>query len=350
MLDCDCMSRSEINAPERGDLCLRSGWDRPREDALRPSHLMVASLALVAPAAAQSAQKPIEIIVPFAPGASADGIARLIGNDLARHLARNVLIENKAGAGGTLGLELLAKAMPDGNTLAIGAPGALLIAPNLPGATFQPLRALTPVAKLIDIPLVIVANPATGPKSVAEMLARAKRDPKGLSYGSTGVNSGQHLAMELLKKVTGANLVHVPYRGSTPAVTDVLGGQIPVASVDLTSALPFLRAGHLIALGVPSQRRTSIAPDIPTIAEAGVPGYASAPGFLGLFAPAGAPEPTIKQLTHAVAAYLRTPDAHAKVRGLAAEVAYLDDMAFTQFLAVQSARWKDLIAGLPPAK
>ncbi|HEY1544639.1 MAG TPA: tripartite tricarboxylate transporter substrate binding protein [Xanthobacteraceae bacterium] len=321
---------------------------------MRQSHLVAllipASLAFATPIAAQVVQKPLAIIVPFAPGASADGIARLVGNDLAAHLARNVVIENKAGAGGTLGLELLAKAMPDGDTLAIGAPGALLIAPNLPGATFQPLRALMPVAKLIDIPLVVVANPVTGPKSIAEMLARAKRDPNGLSYGSTGVNSGQHLAMELLKKVTGANLVHVPYRGSTPAVTDVLGGQIPVACVDLTSALPFIRAGRLIALGVPSDTRTSTAPDIPTIAEAGVPGYASAPGFLGLFAPAGTPEPTIKRLTHAVAAYLKTPDAHAKVTGLAAEVAYLDDVAFAQLLAAQSARWKDLIAGLPPAK
>jgi tripartite-type tricarboxylate transporter receptor subunit TctC len=307
-------------------------------------------LAMAAPAAAQTIQMPIEIIVPFAPGASADGIARLVGNDLAARLGRNVVIENKAGAGGMLGLELLAKAAPDGNTLAIGAPGALVIGPNLPGATFQPLRALVPVAKLIDIPIVVVANPASGPKSIAEMLARAKSDPKGLSYGSTGVNSGQHLAMELLKKVTGANLVHVPYRGSTPAVTDVLGGQIPVASVDLTSALPFIRAGRLIALGVPSETRTSLAPDIPTIAEAGVPGYAGAPGFLGLFAPAGTPEPAIKRITHAVAAYLKTPEAQEKVRGLAAEVAYQDDVAFADFLATQSARWKDLLADLPPAK
>ncbi len=315
-----------------------------------PVLLVLAPLALAAPAAAQTMQKPIEIIVPFAPGASADGIARLVGNDLAARLMRNVVIESKAGAGGTLGLELLAKAAADGNTLAIGAPGALVIAPNLPGATFQPLRALAPVARLIDIPIVVVANPASGPKTIAEMLARAKSDPKGLSYGSTGVNSGQHLAMELLKKVTGANLVHVPYRGSTPAVTDVLGGQIPVASVDLTSALPFIRAGRLVALGVPSQTRTSLAPDIPTIAEAGVPGYASAPGFLGLFAPAGTPEPAIKRITHAVAAYLATPEAQEKVHGLAAEVAYQDDVAFGKFLAAQSARWKDLLAGLPAAK
>jgi tripartite-type tricarboxylate transporter receptor subunit TctC len=307
-------------------------------------------LVFAAPAGAQIASRPIQIIVPFAPGASADGIARLVGNDLAIRLTRTVVIESKAGAGGTLGLELLAKAAPDGDTLAIGAPGALVIAPNLPGATFQPLRALTPVARLIDIPIVVVANPASGPKTIAEMLARAKSDPRGLSYGSTGVNSGQHLAMELLKKVTGANLVHVPYRGSTPAVTDVLGGQIPVASVDLTSALPFIRAGRLVALGVPSEARTSLAPDIPTIAEAGVPGYASAPGFLGLFAPAGTPEPAIKHVTHAVAAYLATPEAHERIRGLAAEVAYQDDVAFAQFLATQSARWKDLLAGLPPAK
>jgi tripartite-type tricarboxylate transporter receptor subunit TctC len=309
--------------------------------------LFVAALALAAPAAAQTGQRPIQIIVPFAPGASSDGIARLIGNDLARRLGSPVVIESRPGAGGSTGLELLAKANPDGDTLAIGAPGALVIAPNLPGATFQPLRALAPVARLIDIPIVVVANPDSGPKTITEMLARAKASPKGLSYGTTGVNSGQHLAMELLKKVTGANLVHVPYRGSTPAVTDVLGGQIPVASVDLTSALPYIRVGRLIALGVPSATRTSLAPEIPTIAEAGVPGYASSPGFLGLFAPAGTPAPAIARLSRAVGAYVATPDAREKVRTLAAEVDYQDSAAFAAFLAAESERWKALLAGLP---
>jgi tripartite-type tricarboxylate transporter receptor subunit TctC len=305
-------------------------------------------LAFAGPAAAQTSQKPIEIIVPFAPGASADGIARLIGQDLALRLGRPVTIENKAGAGGTLGLAALAKAPPDGDTLAVGATGALVISPNLPGAAgFDPLRELAPVAKLIEIPIVVVANPDSGPRTIAEMIARSKQSKSGLSYGSTGVNSGQHLVMEFLKKATGANLVHVPYRGSAPAVTDLLGGQIPLASVDLTSALPHIAAGRLIALGVPSAQRTSLAPDIPTIAEAGVPGFARAAGFIGLFAPAGTPRPVLRRLSVAIGETLATPDTRAKIRLLAAEAAYADNEAFAAFLATESARWKEALAAMP---
>src|SRR5262249_37555339 len=296
--------------------------------------LTFALLVLSGPAVAQT--KPLQIIVPFAPGASADGIARLIGNDLGVRLGRSIVIENKAGGGGTLGLTLLAKAPPDGDTLSIGATGALVINPNLPGgATFDPLRELTPVAKLIEIPIVVVANPDAGPKTIPELIARAKASPNGLSYGSTGVNSGQHLVMEFLKRATGANLTHVPYRGSAPAVTDVLGGQIPVAAGDLTSALPPIRAGKPIALGVPSAKRTSLAPEIPTIAEAGVPGFERAPGFIGLLAPAGTPLAVVHSLSHEIGAILSTPDAQAKVRLLAAEVAYLEADAFAKFLAVE---------------
>jgi tripartite-type tricarboxylate transporter receptor subunit TctC len=305
-------------------------------------------LFLAGPALAQPSQKPMQIIVPFAPGASADGIARLIGNDLGMRLGRSVTIENKAGGGGSLGLTILAKAPPDGDTLAVAATGALVINPHLPGGTgFDPLRELAPVAKLIEIPIVVVANRDVGPKTIPELIARSKANPNGLSYGSTGVNSGQHLTMEFLKRATGANLTHVPYRGSAPAVTDLLGGQIPVASVDLTSALPHIQAGRLIALGVPSARRTSLAPDIPTIAEAGVPGFERAPGFIGLFAPAGTPTEIVKKLSREVGEILATPEARAKVRLLAADVAYADDAAFAAFLAAESARWKEALAALP---
>jgi tripartite-type tricarboxylate transporter receptor subunit TctC len=314
---------------------------------MRRTALILALLAFAGPAPAQSPQKPIEIIVPFAPGASADGIGRLIGQSLSLRLGRPVTIENKAGAGGTLGLAALAKAPPDGDTLAIGATGALVISPNLPGASFDPLRELAPVARLIEIPIVVVANPDTGPKTIAEMIVRSKQSPNGLSYGSTGVNSGQHLVMEFLKKATGAHLVHVPYRGSAPAVTDLLGGQIPLASVDLTSALPHIAAGRLIALGVPSPKRTSLAPDIPTIAEAGVPGFARAAGFIGLFAPAGTPRAVVRRLSVAIGETLATPDAQAKIRLLAAETAYADDETFATFLATESARWKEALAAMP---
>jgi tripartite-type tricarboxylate transporter receptor subunit TctC len=313
-------------------------------------NLLLAMLALSGSALAQPAQKPIQIIVPFAPGASADGISRLLATELGTRLNRQVIVENKPGAGGSLGLQLLAKAPPDGDTLAVGATGALVVSPHLPNpGSFDPLRELSPIAKLIEIPIVLVANPDTGPKTIKEMIERSKAAPGGLSYGSTGVHSGQHLAVELLKQKTGANLTHVPYRGSAPAVTDALGGQIPLASVDLTSAHPHIKGGKLIALGVTSAKRATIAPDIPTIAEGGVPGFARAPGFIGLFAPAGTPAPVVKQLSREVAAILATPEARAKILLLSVEPAYVDDVGFGRFLAAESAEWKDALKSLPPS-
>jgi len=309
--------------------------------------VIAAMLLWPALAAAQLSQKTMQIVVPFAPGASADGIGRIIATELSTRLGRQVLVENKPGAGGSLGLMAVAKAPPDGDTLAIAATGALVINPHLQNATaFDPLRDLVPIAKLIEIPIVLVANPASGPKSVVELIARAKAHPGGVSYGSTGVNSGQHLAMEMLKQATGANLVHVPYRGSAPAVTDVLGGQISVASVDLTSAYPHIQAGTLIALGLADEKRSALVPQIPTIAEQGVPGFGRPSGFIGLFAPAGTPAATIRKLTNEIRDSLATADVQARVRQLAVDVAYLDDATFARFLAAESAKWKQTIQSL----
>ncbi len=297
--------------------------------------VLLAALLLSASAAAQT-QKSMQIIVPFAPGASADGISRIVATELAARLNRQIVVENKPGAGGSLGLMTLAKAPADGDTLAVGATGALVIGPHMPNAPpLDPLRDLAPIAKLIDIPIVVVANPQSGPKSIAELIARAKQNPNGVSYGSTGVNSGQHLAMELLRQATGANLVHVPYRGSAPTVTDVLGGQITVACVDLTSAYPHIQSGGLLALGVTSSVRSALVPNVPTIAEAGVAGFGREGGFIGLFAPAGTPEAAIKRLSGEVKAILAVPDVQARVRQLAVDTAYLDDVAFARFLAAE---------------
>ena len=239
------------------------------------SRALPLALALACgPALAQTSQKPIQIIVPFAPGASADGAARIVANELGPRLNRQVVVENKAGAGGALGLQQVAKSAPDGDTLGVGATGALLLNPNLPSNPGPDLlRELAPVAKLIDVAIVLVANPTTGPKTIREVIERSKATPGGLAYGSTGTNTSQHLSVELLKQATGANLVHIPYRGSAPAVVDLLAGQIPLASVDLTSAYPHIQAGRLIALGLADSKRFPVTPEIPTIAEGGVPGF-----------------------------------------------------------------------------
>ncbi len=300
-------------------------------------------------ALAQTSQKPLQIISPFPPGGSADGIARILATELSTLLGRQVYVENKPGAGGTLGLQVLAAAPPDGDTLSVGATGGLVINPHVPGSSgFDPLQVLAPVAKLIDIPIVLVTNAKTGPLTVKELIDKSKATPGGLSFGTTGANSSQHLAVELLKKMTGANLVHVPYRGSAPAVTAVLGDQIPLASVDLTSAHAHIKAGTLRALGVTNTTRAKTAPDIPTIAEAGVPGFDGSAGFIGIFAPAGTPPDKIKQLSGAIAAIIAKPDVQAKIALLSVEPAYQDSNAFAKVLAAESAKWRDLMKSLPP--
>jgi tripartite-type tricarboxylate transporter receptor subunit TctC len=303
--------------------------------------------ALASGTALAQTQKSIQIIVPFAPGASADGAARIVANDLGPRLNRQVVVENKPGAGGSLGLQQLAKSAPDGDTLGVGATGALLLNPNLPSNPGPDvLRELAPVAKLIDVAIVLVANPVTGPKSVREMIERSKTTPGGLTYGSTGTNTSQHLSIELLKQATGAKLVHVPYRGSAPAVVDLLAGQIPLASVDLTSAYPHIQAGRLVALGLVDSKRFAVAPEIPTIAEGGVPGFGRASGFIGLFAPAGTPAPVVRKLSQEVAAILATPAAQTTARALTAATAYADEQAFARFLAGESTKWKQALASL----
>jgi tripartite-type tricarboxylate transporter receptor subunit TctC len=326
---------------------LRGGCAQARRRVVALVSLVLALPLASSPAPAQLSQKPMQIIVPFAPGASADGAARIVANELGPRLGRQVVVEHRAGAGGVLGLQMLAKSPPDGDTLGVGATGALLLNPNLPSNPGPDLlRELAPVAKLIEVALVLVANPSTGPKSVAEVIERSKATPAGLTYGSTGTNSSQHLSIELFKRATGANLVHAPYRGSAPAVVDVIAGQIPLASVDLTSAYPHIQAGRLRALGLIDGKRFAAAPEIATIAEGGVPGFGRASGFIGLFAPAGTPAPIIKKISHEVAAILATPGAQTTARTLTAAIAYEDDETFARFLAGESAKWKQALASL----
>jgi tripartite-type tricarboxylate transporter receptor subunit TctC len=310
--------------------------------------LALVLMALSGAAYAQSSQKPLQIIVPFAPGGSADGIARILSGELATKLGRQVYAENKPGAGGSLGLTILAKSPPDGDTIAIAATGALVINPHVPGSTgFDPVKELTAVAKLIDIPLVFVTNPQTGPKTIKELIDQSKAKPEGLSYGSTGVNSSQHLAVELFKKMTGANLTHIPYRGSGPAALAAVAGEVPMTSTDLTAAHENIKAGNLIALGVTSAKRWKSAPEFPTIAEEGVPGYDGPPSFIGVVAPLGTPPAVIRRLSSAIGEIVARPDIQDKIRGLSVEPGYTDEARFGAYVASESAKWKAIIGSLP---
>jgi tripartite-type tricarboxylate transporter receptor subunit TctC len=313
--------------------------------------LLLALLLLPAPALAQPSQKSIRIIVPFAPGASADGIARAISIDLGKRSGKSVVVENMTGAGGSQGLITLSKAPPDGDTLGVGASGALLINPHIAGSNAPDLlRDLMPVAKLIEVGIVVVANPKTGPKTIKELIERAKASPQGISYGSTGVNTGQHLTMEMLAAHTGANLVHIPYRGSAPAIVDLIAGQIPVASVDITSAYPHIVAGRAIALGMAEFKRSRAAPEIPTIGESGVMGFGRSGGFIGLFAPRATPPSVVKRISAEVKEILDSPAVLAALKPLTVSASYEDSDTFAKFLAAEAVQWKKTLQSLMLSK
>lgn len=266
---------------------------------------------------------------------------RALARDLTERVGQSIVVENNGGGGGVTGLQQLARAEPDGHTLGIGAAGAVVIIPLMPNAPAQwdPARDLLPVARIVDVPLVIVAHPGTGPKSIADLVSRAKASPEGLTYGSTGTNSGMHLAVEHLAFRTGAKLVHVSYRGSAPAVQDAVAGQVPFVAVDLTSALPLIRAGTVTGLAVIAQKRLSFAPDVPSMGELGFGDVASAP-FLGLFAPAGTPSPIVTTLAGHVREIVAKPEFQKQMANVALEPAYLDSAQFAKFLDDDRARWR----------
>ncbi|WP_159450403.1 Bug family tripartite tricarboxylate transporter substrate binding protein [Bradyrhizobium mercantei] len=283
------------------------------------------------------------IIVPFSPGASSDGIARMVGNYLSDNMKLTIVVDNRVGGGGAVGLMAVSRAGADGATIGIGATGAVVINPHVSGApAFDPLKQLTTLAKLVDIPLVLVASPSSGLRTINDVVAKSKETSGGLSFGSTGVNSSQHLSIEVLKQMTGANLTHVPYRGSAPAATDLIGGQLPLACVDLTSVVEQIKAGNLVPIGVTAAKRYSIAPDIPTFAEQGLKGF-DVPAWLGMFGPAGLSGDVVERYSEALGKAMSDADVAARAERLACQPAFLGPKEFASFLKEQSEKMKPLV-------
>ncbi|MEJ8815844.1 tripartite tricarboxylate transporter substrate binding protein [Variovorax ureilyticus] len=288
--------------------------------------------------------KPVTIVAPFAAGGSADGIARVVARELGQVLGQPVVVDNKPGAGGATGLILVANAKPDGYTIGMGATGAIVIGPHLPDAPpLNPAKQLQPLAKLADIPLVLVSGANSGYGNLQSLLNAAKAAE--VPMANAGQYTAHHLSAELLASTTKTRLPAVPYRGSAPAVTDVIGGQVPVAMVDLTSVAGHLKAGTVKALGVTSPNRSKLAPEIPSISEA-VPGYA-APAWMGLFAPRGVPTDVSDKLAKGIQTVLEKPEVQTQILNLSAEPAYLGPKPFATFIEAESKRWATVIASLP---
>jgi len=266
-----------------------------------------AALVLCASAHGQYPNKPIRLIVPFAPGGVTDTSGRIVAEALSRRLGQPIVVENKAGASGNIGTQQVAASPPDGYTLVLGFDGTLVINPHVfANFPIDVTKDLEPVGKIGDATLIIVAHPSFPAKTLSDLIAYSKTQPNGVAYGTSGVGGTPHIAGELLKQRTGANLTHIPYKGGGQAMTDALGGNVPLVYTAVAGALPHIKAGRLVPVAVSSSRRTPSLPDVPTFIEAGVPDFESS-SWVAILAPARTPRPIVEKLNRELNAVLTDP-------------------------------------------
>ena len=313
---------------------------------MRMLALATAALAAlaVAPVAAQAPypDHAVRILVPFPPGGPADALARIAADEMARSFGQPVVVENRPGAGGNIGMELGAKAPPDGYTLTLAPTGNLTVAPHLYAKLpYDPAKDYAPITVIAAVPNILIVNPRVPARSLAELIALAKARPGTLNYASPGNGSGPHLAGELFKRMAGIDIVHVPYNGVGPAMTAVLAGDVQLFFAQSSAALQQIKAGKVIALGVASPKRIAAAPDIPTIAESGLPGF-DVVSWYALVAPAGTPPAIVAKVQTTVATALAKPDVKEKLAGLGAEPVGNTPAEFAAMQRAESARWQKL--------
>lgn len=304
--------------------------------------LLLAALLAACAQAQDYPSKPIRFIVPFPPGGSSDLIVRAIAPRMAERMGQPVLVENRPGAGGMIGVEMVAKASPDGYLIGLAAAGALSSNISLyPSMPYHPERDLAPVSMLAMTPFFLVAHPSQ-PSSLKELLDNARASPGAIAYGYGGNGSTMHLAGELLNMMAGVKLQPVPYKGSGPVSTDVLGGQVPIGVVDVPSAIAHVRAGKMRALAVTSRRRIAAAPEVPTFEEAGVPGY-EAIGWFGAVAPANTPADIVDRLNREIAAALSVPEIRQRALDAGAEPFTNTPQEFAAMIREETRKWAQVI-------
>jgi len=308
--------------------------------------LLAPVLALTAePAYAQASavkpgypNRPIRMVLPFPPGGATDIMARRIGQKMSERWGHQVLIDNRAGAGGNIAAEIVAKSAPDGYTLLFAASAQLAINPSLYSKIpFDPVKSFAPVILVGAVPNILVANPALPVKSLKDLIAFAKARPGQLDYASPGAGSTAHLSIELLKMETGIDVVHVPYRGAAPAVVDVLGGQVPLMVVSMPSVVGHVKSGRLRALGMTGAKRSAAAPEVPTFADT-LPGFESS-GWYGMLAPAGTPPDIIDQLNEATLKILAMEDVRETFASNGIEIVGSSPAGFAKYIQSELAKW-----------
>ncbi len=295
-------------------------------------------LALTATAAAQEfPTKPIRIIVPFAPGGINDIVGRMVGTHLTERFGRQVIVENRAGAGGVVGTELVANSPKDGHTLLVVSI-AHAVNPWLYKLNYDPSKSFVPIAPVLSSQNALAVNLDLPAKSLKEFLALAKQQPGKIQYASGGIGGSLHLAMELFKITAGIDLLHVPFRGAGPAVIDVVGGHTKAINATISTLAPHIRGGKLRALGTSGTKRSQTLPDVPTIEEGGVPGY-DAGNWIGIAAPAGTPAPIVARLHKEITAMLDLPEIQKQIAADGSDIMRMSPSEFAAYMDKEMAKW-----------
>ena len=312
----------------------------------------VAMLALAAGsvAAEEYPIRPVRLIIGFPPGGATDLVARIIAPKLGEALKQQVVIDNRAGANGTIGAELAANATPDGYNLHLGTLGALVISPSITKVPYDPLKDFSTISMAVQLQNLFIVHPAVAAKSIAELIALAKQKPGTLNYASSGLGSPGHLAGELFKTMAKVDMVHIPYKGGGPALTDLVAGHTPVFVAVISTGVPPIKAGRAVALAVTGAKRSPALPDVPTVAETpGLKGY-EASNWYGMLAPADTPKPVIDRLHKDLAAVLQSSDVRNPLLARGIETMVSTPEEFTAYIKSESTKWDKVIraANLKP--
>jgi tripartite-type tricarboxylate transporter receptor subunit TctC len=305
--------------------------------------LIAAALTAGGALAQQYPSKPIRLIVPFTPGGSTDIVARIAGQKLGEALGAQVLIDNRPGAGGNIGVELAAKSAPDGYTLVMGHIGTFAVNPALYARLpYDPIRDFAPISLVAMVPNMLVVHPSLPVKSVKELIALSRSRPEQLNYGSSGAGGTPYLAVEYFKLMAKVDIVHIPYKGAAPMIIDLIGGQLSLTITGIPPLLPHVKAGKLKALAVATSKRLPLLPELPTIAEAALPGY-EATSWYGVLAPAATPKEIITRLNTEIVKAIARPDVAERLSGEGAEPATSTPERFGAFIKSEIVRWGRVI-------
>lgn len=321
---------------------MKRSWQRALHVVLAVAAMATAPAAL-SQGAASYPSKPVRLVVPFPPGGTTDILARAVAQKLSEAWGQQAIVDNRPGAGGNIGSDLVAKAAPDGYTLLMGTVGTHAINPSLyTKMPYDHVKDFAPVILVAGVPNVLVVNPSVPVNSVKDLIAYAKANPDKLNFASSGNGTSIHLSGELFRTMTGVQITHVPYKGSSPALTDLMGGQVQLMFDNLPSSLQFIKAGKLKALAVTSTARSAALPDVPTLAESGLPGF-EASSWFGVLAPAGTPPDIVARINGAIGAWLATPEAKDKLMSQGAIAAGGTPDEFAKHIAAETAKWAKVV-------